>query len=104
MSEKQFNSKLKGNEVLVTNCDGMVERGWDKKCFVADIDFKKGITIKHLESGEDIYCLNTGCPDYERKFKYVVAEIKKGVMNNGSYLDKFYKTRFSDSQHSCAFK
>ncbi|KKN66879.1 hypothetical protein LCGC14_0467470 [marine sediment metagenome] len=98
-------SKLKGVEVEVINPSGT-----SGKCFVADIDYEKGITIKSLEEQKNVLCLNkysiASYLNYEDTFKYLVARIKEGKIsrkNTFRYLTGD-ESPMRGKQASCAFE
>jgi hypothetical protein len=99
--------KLKGKELNVYN------RNRSYRMFVADIDFEKGITIKHIEDVEHgcDFCLNR--EDYKdnslmagktwkEHFSFWVEEIKKGEFNGELYINTFCKGGGCGAT-SCAF-
>lgn len=109
---KKDYSHLKGKEVwCFTSSISWAANGKNKaKGFVADIDLRKGITIKHCSTQEDMICLNksdivkhdNGNKVYKDKFNWYIEQIKKGTVNCNKkpYNEKTSNMNFS----SCAFE
>ncbi len=95
-------SHLKGKDVKV------VIDGEEFDCFVADISYEKGITLKDIENQRDKVCLNKkeAYTDqgydfvYSEDFKYTVQQIKIGLLD--SRVDPF--TIKKGCGMTCAFE
>lgn len=85
MKKKDY-SHLKGMELWLYNSNGeryVANRKSKAKGFVAEIDFKKGITIKHKDTQVDLICLRADGHyrvSYKKYFDHIVSCVK-----NGSY-------------------
>ena len=78
------------------------------RVFVADIDFKKGITCKTTKTQEDAICLNkdsakyTNDPEgYKNAFAYVLIAICKGSYHLN---EKPIESSHTSNMAPCAFK
>ncbi len=103
MSDKQFNSTLKGTEIMVK-----IRGRRSVKCFVAEVDYEKGITIKDCEHQKDALCLNKNHMhrdlDYHTTFIYLLKEIRKGKLSAYRTYRDMKISQPMGSQVNCAFK
>jgi len=103
---KKKYQELKGTDVWVYVPEHMTLMANSRnkaKGFVAEIDYKKGITIKHKKTQKDLVCIKKGdnypC-NYKKLFEYVVESIKKGHHNfkkSPDYIESF-------NPSDCAFE
>lgn len=85
-------------------------------CFVANIDYNKGITIMGVHKGEQkkIFCIRKSDGDsalapYDDNFKWLIEAIESGVIDGASAPSYDAEMRasgdiFSGGQPSCAFE
>lgn len=97
-----YNSKLKGIEVQVK-----LRGERSMKCFVAEVDYEKGITIKDIERQRDVMCLNKNHMhsdlDYHTTFVYLLKEIKRGKLSAYRTYKDLAIPRPTGAQVTCAF-
>jgi hypothetical protein len=103
---------IKGTEITVES----KKRGLKAQMFVAEIDYERGITIKHLDenflNGVDL-CLSIDGyfknPDMNRKpwenhFKYWMNAIQCGFLDMDEYHENFCSGDKVQRPQSCAFE
>ena len=102
---KNEHAHLKGTEVWVR--DGK----FHAKAFVADIDKNKGITIKTLDTQEDLICLNRKSSylfqigkTYQDVFDWYVKAILQGEVDVKVKDNKFSIARPGLALSPCAFE
>ena len=101
---KNFNSTLKGTEVEVINLGGK-----GGKCFVVEVDYEQGITIKAFETQEEIFCLNKNkMPEgdnYDDVFKFVINQIKSGKLSEPDLMNFLNRSaNITANMVPCAFE